>query len=167
MSNVIDNISRYITYHMSVFSRVGNFLGIVNKPSARQLNVMRYLGYEFFDSLVENYGKEIHINSFYRNKLVNAAVGGMAQSKHRILGDIAAIDLDAQDNNELFLFIKDNCRYNQIIAEYPAKGKVSWVHVSYSLHDIENEKREALIIVVEKGKRKCVPYLGNERFIYE
>jgi hypothetical protein len=73
------------------------------------------------------YGKPLKVNSFFRSKEVNKAVGGASTSQH-LFGE--AIDLttgNKEDNKKLFEWAKKNLTYDQIINEYD----YSWIHISY------------------------------------
>jgi len=83
------------------------------------------------DPLREMYGKPIKVNSGYRSKLVNAAVGGEEDSEH-LYGFAADITAgNKTENKKLFKLIRDNFMFRQLINEY----NYSWVHVSYNKND--------------------------------
>lgn len=83
------------------------------------------------DPLRELYSKPIHVNSGYRSKLVNAAVGGAKNSDH-IYGYAADITTGTKEGNALlFKLIRDNYNFRQLINEY----NYSWIHVSYNEND--------------------------------
>ena len=90
----------------------------------------------------------IKINSGYRSAAVNTLVRG-ASTSHHLKG--MAADLDHwRDNEDLFNWIKTNCKYTQLIWEGSTpNGKPAWVHVSYDPNDLKCENLRAHFI----GKR--------------
>ena len=80
-----------------------------------------------FEPMRKWYGKPLKVNSFFRSKEVNKAVGGASTSQH-LFGE--AIDLttgNKEDNKKLFEWAKKNLTYDQILDEYD----YSWIHISY------------------------------------
>ena len=57
---------------------------------------------DILDSLREEFGKPIYINSFYRDAYHNERVGGVNKSNHTIG---AAVDITADDYSSLYHFI--------------------------------------------------------------
>ena len=87
----------------------------------------------------------IHINSGFRSVTVNRMVGG-SKTSHHLRG--MAADLDHwRSNEDLFNWIKTNCKYTQLIRY--GDTKLQFIHVSYDPQDLKNETLRALNI----GKR--------------
>ena len=110
-----------------------------NVPNSEQIAALTELVKNVLDPLRALYGKPIKVNSGYRSKLVNAAVGGAKNSDH--LFGLAA-DITAGNKTEnciLFQLIRDNFEYKQLINEYD----FSWIHVSF---DKKNNKKQILVI---------------------
>lgn len=158
----MENISKHITYEESVKSATGIKLGIKNIPSLKEIARMKILAEKVFEPLREGIGKPIAIISFFRCLALNKAVGGAPNSQH-LAGctnhvDEAAMDIDADlilngvTNNEVFNFIKDNIKFDQLIAEFENdKGDgPAWIHVSYS------NKNRGQILIAHKVLRKTV-----------
>lgn len=84
------------------------------------------------DPLREKYGKPIKVNSGYRSKLVNAAVGGAKNSDH-LFG--FAADITAGNKTEnciLFQLIRDKIpAWRQLIDE----KDYTWIHISFNKKD--------------------------------
>ena len=80
------------------------------------------------DPLRAKYGKPIYISSGFRNKAVNAAVGGVSNSQHT-KGEAADIDTGSKTENRKLakLIVEMNLPFHQLIDE----KNYSWVHVSY------------------------------------
>jgi len=119
--------------------------------------VIKHLARNFFQPLRLAMAAPLKINSFYRSKKLNKAIGGSKKSDHMVEGDVAAIDLDDTYsqaynvyNRDIFLFILRNMDYYKLIWEYDDKltpeGQRSpkWVHVSYSTDPMKNKQRTTL-----------------------
>jgi len=120
-------VSKHISYSEATTSPTGLRLGIDNTPNSVELKAMLLVADKCFEPLREWYGKPIKINSFYRCKALNTAVGGSATSDH-ING--CSIDLtggNKEENEKLFNWAKDNLEFDQLINEYD----FTWVHISY------------------------------------
>lgn len=128
------NISEHISLEEATISPTALRLGIDNKPNNEQLNKMEKVADFCFEPLRKWYGKPIKINSFFRNAILNKAVGGAINSQHST-GE--AIDISAgskEENKKLFDWCKKNLFFDQLINEYD----YSWVHISYKLTDNRN-----------------------------
>lgn len=101
-------------------------LGIDNTPTDKAVENMTRLVKVVLDPLREAYGDEITVNSGYRCEMLNEAVGGARDSKHKE-GEAADITVGSKEGNKwLFEYIRDNLPFDQLIDEYD----YSWVHVS-------------------------------------
>jgi len=86
-------------------------------------------------------GKPIMINSAFRSKQVNDAVGSKDTSQHR-LGCAADIRVPGMTPDEVIKeIIEANLPYDQIIREFN-----SWTHISIPNHPTEAPRRQKLII---------------------
>lgn len=135
----MERISKHITFDEATKSITAIRRGIFNKPGEVELANMKLVAEKCFEPLREWYGKPIKINSFYRSKALNTAVGGSSRSQH-ISGE--AIDIDAgsrDENKKLFDWLKENVEFDQVINEYD----YSWVHISYRKN---NNRKQVLII---------------------
>ena len=121
------NISEHITFEEATKSPTALRLKIINEPGVLELNSMYGVAQYCFEPLRVWYGKPIKINSFFRCKELNEAVGGAKNSQHT-KGE--AIDMSAgskEENEKLFNLCKANLIYDQLINEYD----FSWVHISF------------------------------------
>jgi len=136
------DISEHISYKEATKSNTASRRGIDNTPTTFQLNNMSLVAEECYEPLRVWYGKWIGVSSFLRSKELNEAIGGSKTSQHMCGAyskkEEAAIDIDADiynngiTNLEIFLWLKDNVTFDQLICEYPDKeGEPAWVHVSY------------------------------------
>jgi hypothetical protein len=86
-------------------------------------------------------GKPIMINSAFRSKQVNDAVGSKDTSQHRV-GCAADIRVPGMKPNEVVQAIMaSGLEYDQIIREFD-----SWTHISIPNHSEAKPRKQALII---------------------
>jgi len=125
-------ISDHISFKEFTKSNTAKRLGIENKPGAYEVKCARDLAFHVFEPLRKWVGGPIRINSFFRCKDLNKAIGGSKNSQH-CYGQ--AIDLDDthgfKTNAEMYNYIKDNLDFDQMIWEFGDDQNPDWVHVSY------------------------------------
>jgi len=118
---------------------------------------MHGIAINIFEPLREWVGGPIKINSFYRCKELNKAIGGSSRSQHC---EGRALDLDDiyghKTNAEMFDHIKNNLNFDQLIWEFGDKNNPNWVHVSWVSED-EN-RAKVLRAIKENGKSKYMLY---------
>ena len=86
-------------------------------------------------------GKPIMINSAFRSKQVNDAVGSRDSSQHR-LGCAADIRVPGMTPNEVVkTLIASGLGFDQVIREFD-----SWTHISIPNHPTDASRKQALII---------------------
>jgi hypothetical protein len=86
-------------------------------------------------------GKPIMINSAFRSKQVNDAVGSRDSSQHR-LGCAADIRVPGMTPNEVVkTLIASGLGFDQLIREFD-----SWTHISIPNHPTDASRKQALII---------------------
>ena len=128
----MEKISEHISYKEAVRSSTAKRLGIENTPTEFDLKRMKSISENIFEPLREAVNGPIRINSFFRSKELNKAVGGSGTSQH-CRGE--AFDLDDSyghmSNADMFKFIKDNLSFDQMIWEFGDENNPDWVHVSY------------------------------------
>lgn len=102
--------------------------GIDNMPNDEQIENLKQLVENVLDPLREAYGRPIRINSGFRSKELNVAIGGSKTSDH-VNGNAADITAGSQERNRrLFELIQSlNLPFDQLIDE----KNFSWVHVSF------------------------------------
>lgn len=121
-------ISEHITYNEATLSPTALRLGINNKPTEQELKNMQLVAEKCFEPLRKWYGKPIKVNSFFRCKALNDAVGSKDTSYHR-LG--MAIDMSAgskEENKKLHDWCAKNLKFTELINEYD----FAWVHIAYN-----------------------------------
>ena len=138
-------------------SQTAEKLGIENIPSLSQLCIIKNLANNFFQPLRNHFNLPIKINSFYRCKELNNAIGGSKYSDHMVNDDVAAIDIDdtySQQygvyNRHIFNHIAHNMDYYKLIYEYEDKvtpcglKSPKWIHISYSTDPRKNKQKTTL-----------------------
>jgi len=86
-------------------------------------------------------GKPVMVNSAFRSKAVNDAVGSKDTSQHRI-GCAADLRIPGMEPNEVVkAVIASGIEYDQIIREFDR-----WTHISVPNKATDNPRRQALII---------------------
>jgi len=75
-------ISKHISDKEGVYSTTATRLSLDNKPSQFELANMKEIAAQVFEPLREWVGGPIRINSFYRGKALNKAIGGSTTSQH-------------------------------------------------------------------------------------
>lgn len=128
----MSHISEHISYNEFVHSHTAKMKGIKNKPSQSHIENAQALALNVFEPLRAWVGGPIKINSFFRSKTLNAAIGGSTTSQH-CKGE--AVDIDDtfgyRTNAEMFWYIVNNLEFDQIIWEFGTNDNPDWVHVSY------------------------------------
>ena len=123
-------LSKNFTLEEFIRSRTAESMGIDNVPKDEEvIENMKALCLEVLQPLRDNVGAPIHINSGYRCKALNEAVGGVKNSQHCV-GEAADIRIASlEQGREWATWIEDNCRFDQMLLERN-KGGAVWLHVS-------------------------------------
>lgn len=85
------------------------------------------------NTIREQYGKPIYINSGYRCDELNVLVGGVKDSKHRL-----GLAVDLRWDTDLIDFLVENCSFDKLIREKAGKSK--WIHLQFC-RNIYKERR--------------------------
>lgn len=119
---------KYFTINELTRSTTARLNGIDNTPSQQVINNLTALVDNVLDPLREAWGKPIHVNSGYRCKALNTAVGGVPASQH-MLGEAADITAGSREaNRQLYSLMRQlKLPVDQAINEYDFR----WIHVSY------------------------------------
>ena len=130
--------SLYFRLEEFLDSSIARQKGISNSPSWEAVESLRELAL-FLDGVREAWGSGILVNSGFRCKKLNDAVGGVFNSAHLK----AAADLYPSNGkfNEFKKFIVNylkNKDFDECIIE--KKGKSEWVH--FALYSINGEQRK-------------------------
>ena len=146
-------ISEHISYKEGIYSRTATRLNITNEPDEDQMYYMQLLADEVFEPLRAYVGGPIKINSFYRCRQLNKAIGGSIKSQH-CKGQAMDIDdtFGRMTNAEMYHFIKEHLDFDQMIWEFGDDENPDWVHVSYV--SPEENRNRCLKAYKERGKTK-------------
>lgn len=127
---------KYFTIEELCKSSIADELGIKNTPDAVAIANMRELVENVLDPLREAWGGPITVNSGFRSKLLNIAVGG-ATNSHHLYGMAVDITVGTKDGNrKLFVLVQQlGLPFTQLIDEYGYR----WVHISYDPQDIRKQ----------------------------
>jgi len=146
-------ISKHISYKEATFSQTALRRDLDNTPNDEQLKCMEEVAENIFEPLREWVGGPIKVNSFFRGKPVNTAIGGARTSQH-MKGQ--AIDIDDtfgyKTNAEMYHYIKDNLDFDQMIWEFGDDKNPNWVHVSWVSH--RQNRKKLTIAYKENGRSK-------------
>lgn len=146
-------ISKHVSNKEAVYSTTALRLGIDNEPDKKQLVNMQILAEVVFEPLRKWVGGPVKINSFFRSKKLNSAIGGSKSSQHC---EGRAIDIDDtfghKTNAEMFNYIKNNLDFDQLIWEFGSDDNPDWVHVSY----VSTDENRRIILKAEKIKGKTI-----------
>lgn len=119
---------KHFTINELTRSATAQRLGIDNTPPAEALAHLEALVEHVLDPLREAWGGPIHVNSGYRCRSLNKAVGGAAGSQH-MRGEAADITVGSRlDNARLYRLLQQlDLPVDQAINE----RDFAWIHVSY------------------------------------
>ena len=123
-------LSKYFTLEEFIRSNTAERMGIDNVPKDEEvIKNLRNLCLEVLQPLRDYVGAPVHINSGYRCKELNVAVGGVKNSQH-CRGEACDIRIASpKQGREWAAWIEDNCRFDQMLLERNKNGAV-WLHVS-------------------------------------
>lgn len=149
------DISKNFKYWEMVSSDKAVRLGIANIPNEQEWKNLEALVKNVLQPLRDAMGIPITINSAFRCKELNDAVGSSDTSFHR-LGCAADIDSDTIPLMKILNAAYSLPKWSEIIAEYFPHG---WVHVAYK----EGDNRKMLKLKDPKHhfKRVTIQELGK------
>ena len=137
-------------------SRTALRRGIDNSPTPEHIENMKALAENIFQPIRDHFGVPIYISSGYRSETLNKAIGGSKTSQHS-KGQAIDLDRDARsqpDNSDLFIFVKDNLDFDQMIWEFGDDNNPAWVHVSFD--SLDGNRGRLLKAIKENGKSKYI-----------
>ena len=134
------NLSEHFTLEELTRSDIGARLGLDNTPSDAEIENLKRLA-SLLEQIRALLGKPIMVNSAFRSKAVNDAVGSKDTSQHRI-GCAADLRIPGMTPDEVVkAVIASGIGYDQVIREFDR-----WTHISVPNHAGDNPRRQALII---------------------
>lgn len=137
MSTILKD-GKYFSIYEVVHSNTADEKDIFNIPTDE--DIIDNLNYciSRMDEIRESYGKPIYVNSWYRCKELNEAVGGVKDSYH-----LKGLAVDIRWDNELVEYIINNCQFHKLIREKSVKSK--WIHIQF-LRDRSKEQNKVISI---------------------
>mgnify|MGYP000953572677 FL=1 len=162
-------LSKNLTLSEMLKSQTASRLGIENKPTEEHIENMKAFAENIFQPIRNHFGVPFGISSGYRSEALNKAIGGayrvvngvyVATSQH-CKGEAADLDRDhsnAPNNAEVFYYIKDNLRFDQLIWEFGTEKNPNWVHVSYNT----DGKQRGQILTAYKDDNNRTKYKSYE-----
>lgn len=134
------NLSAHFTLQELTQSEIAVRNGWENSPNAAEINNLTRLA-ELLEQVRSVLNKPILINSAYRSKKVNDAVGSKDTSQHRN-GCAADIRVGGMTPDQICKAIKESdIQFDQLIREFD-----SWVHISVPNHAGKTPRNQMLII---------------------
>ena len=139
-------LSKNFTLEEFIRSNTADRMGIDNVPKDdKVIENLRHLCFEILQPLRDYVGAPVHINSGYRCKALNEALGGVKGSQH-LSGQAADIHVENTEHLlKMMHFIMDETDFDQLIWEKNKAG-VQWLHVSHkrngnNRHQVLNIKK--------------------------
>ena len=117
-----------------------------NTPNDIEINNLKRLA-EFLEQVKTVLGdKPVMVNSAFRSKAVNDAVGSKDSSQHRV-GCAADIRIPGMTPDVVVkAIIASDIGYDQIIREFASPTGGGWTHVSVPTEPMGKPRKQALII---------------------
>ena len=142
-------ISKNFTLAELCNSAAAKRFGINNNPDDKVIKNLELLAKNILQPIRDHFDKAIHVVSGYRSPGLNKKVGGASNSQH-LIGQAVDIDNDNTDisNAEIFNYIKENLKFDQLIWEFGNDESPDWVHVSYS-----TKPRKQILRAYKDGSR--------------
>lgn len=147
-------LSQHFSLSEMTKSQTGERKNIDNTPGEKEIDALRALCVNVLEKIRTHYGKPVTINSGFRCKKLNTAIGGSKTSQHT-LGQAADIEIVGVSNLDLAKWVSNNMEFDQLILEFhnvniPDSG---WVHVSWNA----SGNRMQVLTIDKKGTRKGLP----------
>jgi len=133
--------------------------GLDNTPTGDHLECAKELFENVVQKVRDQFGLTV-LNSGYRGKELNEAVGGSSKSQH-CKGEAVDLECPGTSNYEVAEWIESNLEFDQLILEFYTPGipDSGWVHVSYkkpesfkSGHVNDLNRKQSLTAMKEGGK---------------
>lgn len=140
------NLSEHFTLEELTSSEVASRNGWDNTPNEQEIANLKRLC-ELLEHVRKILNRPITINSGFRSKKVNDAVGSKDSSQHRI-GCAADIKIGGMNPDEVCrAIIASDVQYDQLIREFWDKEKGGgWTHISVTNEPNQTPRGQTLII---------------------
>ena len=127
-----------------VKSATADRLGIDNTPPQEVIDKLRLVAVNILQPVRDHFMVPFIPSSGYRCLELNRAIGSKDNSQH-VKGEAVDLEVAGVSNLELYFWIRDNLKYDQLILEYYDKYKPNsgWIHASYKK---EGNRQQAIEI---------------------
>lgn len=137
-------LSNFLTYERATYSETAIRKGIKNEPTPAHLENLKYLGAQL-DKIFEVF-PDLKVNSVYRGKALNTAIGGSLKSFHC---SGCAADIETKNNAALFNWIRANMQFTELIWEFGDDKQPAWIHLGI-VKGRENEREVLKAVSINK-----------------
>lgn len=123
------------TFELADFTKsaTASRIGINNSLQGEDIKDFEFLK-DIIVKIQAKYGKPIYVDSGFRSKSLNKAVGGVSNSQHRSLGNEAAADITTRnqsENRQLYEVIRKMVNSSEIVLDQIIDEKnFKWIHIS-------------------------------------
>jgi hypothetical protein len=154
------NLSKHLALHEMTRSETAKRKGVSNEPTPQHIENMKVLAEKIFEPIRRHFNSPIYISSGYRSAALNKVTPGASKTSQHSSGEAMDIDMDNTGskvtNTEIFNWIKDNLKFDQLIWEFGNETNPDWVHVSYKVDGTQRGQ----ILRAKKGVlgTKYVPF---------
>jgi zinc D-Ala-D-Ala carboxypeptidase len=121
-------LSEHFTLVEFITSQTASRKGIDNTPSPEVVERLRKLCTDVLEPARVALGP-LHISSGFRCEKLNKSIGGSTTSAH-CKGYAADVIPQQVTRREFAKWVKDNCKFDQIILEFGTPENPDWIHVS-------------------------------------
>jgi len=156
------NLSKNLSLFEMTRSETAKRKGVSNEPTPQHIENMKVLAEKIFEPIRRHFNSPIYLSSGYRSAALNKVTPGASKTSQHSSGEAMDIDMDNTGskitNADIFNWIKDNLKFDQLIWEFGDETNPSWVHVSYDV----NGTQRGQILKASKGLlgTKYTPYKG-------
>jgi len=108
--------------------------GIDNEPEDMEIENLIMVCDRILEPVRNHYGIPFVPNSGIRGLELNRKIGSSDNSQH-VKGEAVDFEVPSIPNKEVALWVKDNCKFDQLILEFYKEGipDSGWVHCSYTI----------------------------------
>lgn len=139
---------KYFTLEELLTSSTARKYSIENLPSFEIVGRLCELGL-FLDGIREAWGSGVRVSSGFRNRALNAKVGGVPDSVHQIgyAADLQPVNGKFEEFKKFILnFLKDKM-YDEVIIERNTKTGAQWIHLQlYSNQGYQRRKSFSMAV---------------------
>lgn len=136
-----------LTLNDLIVSPKSRALNIPNEPTEEHLLNLNFIINEIYEPLCKHFNTKVFISSGYRSKELNDAIKGSSKTSDHMTGSALDLDIVSNErsgfsNKDVFQYILNNLKFNQLIWEKGTDFNPDWVHVSTLRQG--NNKQEVL-----------------------